>query len=355
MQKPRKCWPSEYRSGKDGTIDITSSTQTNATSGRCHGTQCKHHSLFRHSSRYMGRPCFWPGTNWCRHNFTKHSAGPSQLNPNHKNNIVPIPIEDQIIAMCSNGNTSTNYRNLEIKHRATMANEQLNHIRNLIAEKSFQFSHIIRVSPRKSITTRARGAVKKLSNQIAEHCWFYARCRASLLILGADESILSRFKVLNPVDIAGSTAVLKPNQPGLTKLKLSWIWQSTARNIITYAGHRPGDLAEDLDAIADGPSSVLECMSMFCIFFSDIYLFKSGEFTGCVPELKKCDGKRKLHWPHMRCNGLSDILFTRANFGPISEKYRPLLHITIPVPLHIQNANIGPGISLHLKLIRLLN
>ena len=51
-----------------------------------------------------------------------------------------------------------------------MASEQLHHIQNLIAEKSFQFSHLIRVSPHKAVTTRARAAVKKLNDQIAEHC-----------------------------------------------------------------------------------------------------------------------------------------------------------------------------------------
>ena len=134
--------------------------------------------------------------------------------PNISNDIRPVPIEDQVIALCSNGNTSNAYRNLEIRHRILMASEQLHHIRNLIAEKNFQFSHVIHVSPRKAVTTRARAAVKKLNNQIAEHCRFYAHCQSSLLVLQADQSILSQFRVLNPGDIVGSTAILKPNQPG---------------------------------------------------------------------------------------------------------------------------------------------
>lgn len=185
---------------------------------------------------------------------------PSQSNLTHTNDIGPVSIEDQVIALCSNGNTSSNYRNLEITHRILMADEQLGHIRNLIAEKSFQFSHVIRVSPRKGVTTRARAIVKKLNNQIAEHCRFYARCRSSLQTLGADQSILSKFKVLNPVDIVGSTAILKPNAPRSTKIKLSWIWQSSARNIITYSGQSPEVLADDPIFVADDPSSILECM-----------------------------------------------------------------------------------------------
>ena len=154
------------------------------------------------------------------------------------NHTGPVPIEDQIIALPSNGNTNTNevYRNLEIAHRISTAEELLNHIRNLIAKKSFQFSHVIRVSPRKGVTTRARAAVKKLNNEIAEQCRFYTRCRSSLLVLGADPSILSEYKNLNPSDVAGSTAVLDPNKPGSTSIKLSWIWQISARNILGFGG-----------------------------------------------------------------------------------------------------------------------
>jgi hypothetical protein len=179
----------------------------------------------------------------------------------------PLPIEDQMIAMCSNGNISMTYKALEIKYRSRMAGEQLCHIRNLIAEKSFQFSHVIRVSPRKSVTTRARAAVKKLNNQIAEHCRCYARCRASLMVLGAEESILSRFKVLNPVDIVGSTVILNPNEPGSTRVKLSWIWQSSATNILTYTGQTTRDMAESMDSLADDPASVSECMFILMILY----------------------------------------------------------------------------------------
>ena len=181
--------------------------------------------------------------------------------PNISNDIGPVPIEDQVIALCSNGNTSNAYRNLENRHRISMAGEQLHHIRNLIAEKSFQFSHVIRVSPRKAVMTRARAAVKKLNNQIAEHCRFYARCRSSLLLLQADQSILSQFRVLNPGDIVGSTAILKPNQPGSTKIKLSWIWQVSARNILLYAGQDPDDMAKYHNTDANNLPSILECMS----------------------------------------------------------------------------------------------
>jgi hypothetical protein len=186
--------------------------------------------------------------------------GPASLPTTHRPT-GQLPIEDQIIALPSNGNASNIYRGLEITHRMSLAEEQLNQIRNLIADKSFQYSHVIRVSPRKGVTTRARAAVRKLNHQIAEHCRFYARCRSSLLILVAEPSIISRFKVLNPVDVVGSTAVLNPNQPGSTSIKLSWIWQSSSRNIIGYTGNatQPGrDVADASSSLPGHPSDVVE-------------------------------------------------------------------------------------------------
>ena len=167
----------------------------------------------------------------------------------------PIPIEDVVIPLPSNGNTSLVYRDLEISHRTSAADEQLNHIRNLIAEKSFQFSHVIRVAPRKGVATRSRAAVKKLNNEIAEHCRMYSRCRISLMTLGADESLLSRFKVLSPSDIAASTIIINPNDPGSTRISLSWIWQSSARHILAFTGQN-----NEREMQADDHNSLLECM-----------------------------------------------------------------------------------------------
>lgn len=185
-----------------------------------------------------------------------------------------VPIEDQLIAIPSNGNASNVHRELELSHRIAMAEEQLNHVRNLIAEKSFQFSHVIRVSPRKGVTTRARAVVKKLNNQIAEHCRMYARCRSCIQTLGADASVLSRFRVLNPVDVEASTVMLNPNIPGSTRIKLSWIWHTSARHILAHPGSSDRNAetgtqaGADADDSADGHRSVLECMLFLSVGFT---------------------------------------------------------------------------------------
>jgi hypothetical protein len=188
--------------------------------------------------------------------------------------IGPFPIEDQIIALPSNGNTSTIYGDLELRHRISTAEDQLNNIRNLIAEKSFQFSHVIRVAPRKGVTTRSRAAVKKLNNQIAEHGRTYTKCRMCIQILAAEDDILSRLKVLTPMDVTASTAMLNPNAPGSTRINLSWIWQTSSRHILEFPlsqNHLADDSTprqSDADHSADGFQSLLECM--FHSFHQDI-------------------------------------------------------------------------------------
>ena len=46
--------------------------------------------------------------------------------------------------------------------------------------------------------------------------------------LGAGPAILQQYRKLTTDDVKASTAIVNPNEPGSTQLKLSWIWQ-TAR------------------------------------------------------------------------------------------------------------------------------
>ncbi|KAF8801050.1 hypothetical protein BYT27DRAFT_7216408 [Phlegmacium glaucopus] len=142
--------------------------------------------------------------------------------------IGPPAIEDQWIPLLSNGKVRSEYCALELSHRLSHADHHLNHIRELIAEKSFQFSHIICVSPRKGVNTHSRAAVKKLNLKISVHCWLYTQCQAHLVILGAGPATLSRFKNLTLGDVKASTAIVNLNEPGSTHLTLSWLWQTAS-------------------------------------------------------------------------------------------------------------------------------
>lgn len=94
-----------------------------------------------------------------------------------------------------------------------------------IAEKSFQYSHIMRKAPKKGVMTRSRATIRKIDHQIACLYKLYGRNRGCMVRLSANAATLATFRSLTPADVKSSTAILDPNQPGSKKLKLSWIWQ----------------------------------------------------------------------------------------------------------------------------------
>ncbi|KAJ3491395.1 hypothetical protein NLJ89_g11346 [Agrocybe chaxingu] len=118
------------------------------------------------------------------------------------------------------------YRATELILRKAQAARTLQLLREAIAEKSFQYSHVIRIADRQAARTRARTTIIKLNNSISFHSRSYARCRASMVKLGADDSTLAMFKVLDRGDVMSSTAILDPNKLGSSRLRLSWIWQT---------------------------------------------------------------------------------------------------------------------------------
>ena len=76
--------------------------------------------------------------------------------PAHHNTPVPanpLPIEDTIIALPSNGNMGNAHRDLELANRISLADHHLNRIQDIVAGKSFQYSHAIHVSPHKAVIT----------------------------------------------------------------------------------------------------------------------------------------------------------------------------------------------------------
>lgn len=141
-------------------------------------------------------------------------------------------LECQILYLPSNGNVNPNPADVELTLRKHQAQSHIRQLRELIADKSFQYSHIIRLAPKKSIKTKGRATVKDLNAQISFHCHVYTYCRSRLLILGADQPTLQQFPELKKEDIRASTAMLAPNLPGSTTLRLSWIWNDVTSHIL---------------------------------------------------------------------------------------------------------------------------
>lgn len=117
-------------------------------------------------------------------------------------------------------------RKAELALRIKQATRHLAAVREAIAEKSFQFSQIMRAAPSNRVRTRSRATIAKLNDRIALSCRVYGRARAALVRLGADQNILDRFRILLKEDVKASTAIVNPNIPGSSSLRLSWIWQT---------------------------------------------------------------------------------------------------------------------------------
>ena len=117
-------------------------------------------------------------------------------------------------------------RKAELNLRIKQASRYLAAVREAVAEKSFQYSQVMRAAPTKTIRTRSRGQIAKLNNRIALCCRIYGRARAAMVRLGADDTTLGKFRILLKDDVKASTAILDPNIPGASSLRLSWIWQT---------------------------------------------------------------------------------------------------------------------------------
>src|SRR5579863_454651 len=108
-------------------------------------------------------------------------------------------------------------------------------IRDLVAEKSFEYAHVMRKAATKRIQTRSRSSIVKLNDQLTFCCRVYTWARAALVRLGAGESLLNRFRLLSKDHVKASTAILNPNIPGSSSLRLSWIWQTRAQGVASEA------------------------------------------------------------------------------------------------------------------------
>jgi len=136
-----------------------------------------------------------------------------------------IPIENRPLPLPSYNGWGIELSNIELQLRQQQASRILLSIQTTIADKSFQYSHVLCVAPRKSVKMRARSVIAKLNSKIATYCCIYTRCRSAMVRLGADAAILDRFQLLTRADVKASTALLNPNVPGSSSVRLSWIWQ----------------------------------------------------------------------------------------------------------------------------------
>ena len=164
-------------------------------------------------------------------------------------------VERELLTMPSNANVVGNLHELEVRHRIKQARREVHRLRDIIADISFQYSHVIRGAIRKSVRTTSQKHVKSLHRDLVLHARIYTRCRSRLIALDCDENWLRIFQVLTKSDLKASTAILRPNIPGSSSLQLSWIWQ-TGRWYLVADPNADADADADADS---SPTSLLEC------------------------------------------------------------------------------------------------
>jgi hypothetical protein len=156
---------------------------------------------------------------------------------------LPLPVEYQVVPVPSRVPLSDAAdRAIELRVRKNNAEQLLAKIREAVADRSFQYSHIIRKAPTKGIKTRARTKAMSQAVHLTDLARQYNRSRDAMQHLGASEADLRRYQQLEKSDLKASTAILNPNMPGSTTSQVAWIWQI------------------GMDA-ADSPAAVTECTS----------------------------------------------------------------------------------------------
>jgi hypothetical protein len=131
-------------------------------------------------------------------------------------------------------------RQAELTLRIKQATRYLSAVREAVAEKSFQYSHIMRSAPSKGVRTRSQAVIDKISDRLSHYARVYSRARVAMVRLGADERTLTTFQLLSKDDVKASTAVLKPNITGSSSIRLSWIWETGGRT----SGSAPDTMRE---------------------------------------------------------------------------------------------------------------
>jgi hypothetical protein len=171
----------------------------------------------------------------------------SQFNPRGPN--IP-PVERDILTMLLNGNVLGTLRELELHHHTRQACHEVDQLRDIVADISFQYSHVVHGAICRSVWMTAQKHIKSLHQDLVLDARIYTRCRSRLMFLKCDEHVLWIFRVLKRSDLKASTAILWPNIPGSSSLQLSWIWQ-TEQWLLFGANANATDPAT--------PASLLEC------------------------------------------------------------------------------------------------
>lgn len=141
-----------------------------------------------------------------------------------------IPPEKQVLSLPSSLQNPTRNPALaplvaqELQLRIGQANDNLRALRLAIAHKSFLWRKRRHTQGYKNVT-RSSSDIRTLSVSVEQAARCYCRARRAMVVLGASEEVLERFRVLTREDCQANTTVIDPNERGHRHDTLSWIWK----------------------------------------------------------------------------------------------------------------------------------
>jgi hypothetical protein len=123
-----------------------------------------------------------------------------------------------------NTNAAEDLAKAELCLRQGQLNDTLHHIRIALGHKSYLFRNDIRPARTQRLKTRAWAEVHAAESTVQHHARVYMRSRKAIVDLGADRSLLDRYKVLTRQDLSVKTSRIAPDVRGQRNQSLPWFW-----------------------------------------------------------------------------------------------------------------------------------
>jgi hypothetical protein len=157
--------------------------------------------------------------------FLRSSPPDGRINAEH----ILLHLPSQLGRSWCNMNAAEDLAKAELRLREGQLNDSLHHIRIALGHKSYLFRNNVRPARTQRLKTRAWTEVHAVESTVQHHARVYNRARKSMLDLGADVSLLDRYKVLARQDLKIDTTVIAPNVRGQRNTSLPWFWSMDVR------------------------------------------------------------------------------------------------------------------------------
>ena len=128
-----------------------------------------------------------------------------------------------------NANSAQDLADAELRLLVGQLNNSLHYIRIALGHKSYLFRNNIRAARTQRLKTRAWGEVHAVESTVQHHARVYSHARRSIVDLGAEASLLDRYKILQRQDLRIDTAVIAPSVRGQRNESLPWFWSMDVR------------------------------------------------------------------------------------------------------------------------------